>query len=61
MSFTCIRCKKKFRTIKALKAHAKKHLKKESLDELVLLEKGHVPKKNKIGSEFKGKNKIIIS
>jgi hypothetical protein len=59
--FKCIRCKKQFRTIKALKNHGKKHLEKEMLDELLLLQKGHLPKKNKIGSEFKGKNKIIIS
>ena len=59
--FTCVRCKKKFKTIKTLKAHSRKHLEKEVLDEFVLLKKGHVPKKSKIGSEFKGKNKIIIS
>ena len=59
--FQCIRCKKEFKTIKALKNHGKKHLKKEVLDELLLLEKGHLPRKNKLGLEFKGKNKIIIS
>ena len=61
MAFTCIRCEKKFKTIILLKAHCKKHLKKEVLDEFVLLKKGHVPKKSKLGSEFKGKNKIVIS
>ena len=59
--FTCVRCKKSFKTIKALKIHGRKHLEKEVLDELVLLEKGHIPKKSKVGSDFKGKNKIIIS
>ena len=29
--------------------------------EIRLLEQGYVPKKTKIGSEFKGKNKIIIA
>lgn len=29
--------------------------------EIRLLEQGYVPEKTKIGSEFKGKNKIIIA
>ncbi|MCX6819584.1 MAG: hypothetical protein NT129_06330 [Candidatus Aenigmarchaeota archaeon] len=34
---------------------------KKMVDEVKLLEKGHVPDTSKIGSGFKGKNKIIIS
>ena len=41
-------------------AKSKKHSKK-MIDEVRLLEQGHVPPESKIGSEFKGKNKIIIS
>ena len=59
--FTCMRCKKQFSSFDSLRIHSKKHLKKNTLDELKLLESGHVPGKSKIGSEFKGKNKIIIS
>ena len=59
--FTCLRCRKSFSSRASLKVHNRKHLNRESVDELKLLEQGHVPEKNKIGSEFKGKNKIIIS
>ena len=58
--FTCMRCKKIFSSFKTLKVHSKKHLRRELLDEIKLLEKGHIPNKTKIGSEFKGKNKIIL-
>lgn len=61
IKYTCMRCKKSYSSFKTLKAHSKKHLEREIIDEIKLLEKGHVPNKNKIGSEFRGKNKIIIS
>jgi hypothetical protein len=47
--------------MRLLKAHGRKHLEKDAPDEFVLLKKGHVPEKNKLGLQFKGKNKIIIS
>ena len=59
--YTCMRCKKQFSSFDSLRVHSRKHLKKEKIDELKLLEGGHVPTKSKIGSEFKGKNRIIIS
>lgn len=60
-NFTCLRCRKSFSSMSGLRVHSRKHLKRESMNELRLLEQGHVPEKNKIGSAFKGKNKIIIS
>lgn len=42
-------------------AKSKKHTKKKMIEEVKLLEQGHVPDTSKIGSGFKGKNKIIIS
>ncbi len=55
----CMRCEKQFPSRKALKAHSKSHL--HALYELKMLEEGHVPVETKLGSEFKGKNKIIVS
>jgi len=59
--YVCMRCKRAFSSFDTLRVHSKKHLKREVLDELKLLESGHVPDQSKIGSDFKGKNKIIIS
>jgi hypothetical protein len=42
--------------IKAMKAERKPRLK-----EMKMLEEGVIPEKNKIGKEFKGKNKVIIA
>ena len=55
----CARCELKFTSRKKLKLHSKKHL--QLLEELKMLEEGHVPQESKIGERFKGKNKIIIS
>ena len=55
----CIRCNTFFSGIQALKIHNKSHL--QSMKEMQLLEEGNVPSESKIGSNFKGKNRIIIS
>ena len=57
----CMRCKAEFTNWDSLKRHSKKHLQREVLDEFKLLKEGHVPKKSKIGSEFRGKNRIVIT
>ena len=54
-----MRCEKQFPTRKALKTHSKAHL--QALHELQMLERGEVPVETKLGSEFKGKNKIIVT
>ena len=55
----CMRCEKQFTSRKALITHSKAHL--QALHELKMLEEGHVPVETKLGGEFKGKNKIIVS
>ena len=55
----CIRCNILFSSIATLKVHNKGHL--QSMKEMRLLEEGNVPSESKIGSGFKGKNRIIIS
>ena len=42
--------------IREMKAARKPHLR-----EMKMLEEGVIPAKNKIGKEFKGKNKVIIA
>ena len=36
-------------------------MEKKHVKEIRLLEQGYQPEKNKIGSEFKGKNRVIIA
>ncbi len=60
-SYVCMRCKRTFATWRGLQTHSRKHFKKEALDEIKLLEKGCIPSKSKIGSGFKGKNRVIIT
>lgn len=55
----CIRCDIFFSSIAALKLHNKGHTQK--MKEMSLLEEGNVPTETKIGSGFRGKNRIIIS
>ncbi|MBI3190440.1 hypothetical protein HYZ41_01920 [archaeon] len=55
----CMRCEKQFTSRAALKAHSKSHL--QALNEIKMLEEGHVPIETKFGAEFKGKNKIIVA
>ena len=55
----CLRCDREFASRDALKKHLKMH--NQALREIKLLEEGHVPIESKIGLEFKGKNRIIIS
>lgn len=58
-SIKCIRCSKSFPSIRSLKAHTKTHLHK--LKEMSMLQEGHIPGESKIGSGFKGKNRVVIS
>ena len=55
----CIRCNKDFPSRASLKVHLKTHA--QALQEIKMLEQGFVPIESKIGLEFKGKNRIIIS
>ncbi|MFH0832895.1 MAG: hypothetical protein V1900_04200 [Candidatus Aenigmatarchaeota archaeon] len=61
IKLVCVRCKAEFSSWETLKRHSKKHLEKETMDEFRLLKEGHIPHQTKIGSEFKGKNRIIIT
>ncbi len=55
----CMRCEQTFPSWKALKVHSKMHL--GTLREMKMLQQGHIPDETKMGSTFKGKNRIIIS
>lgn len=55
----CMRCEKKFPSRRALKLHSRAHL--QALRELKMLEKGQIPIETKFGSEFKGRNKVIVA
>ncbi len=59
--FRCMRCMKEFSTWNGLAVHSNQHTNKPALVEIKLLKQGKRPEFNKIGQEFKGKNKIIIS
>ena len=57
--YMCMRCRKKFSSIRGLRRHSAVHLK--DLREIKLLREGHLPEESKLGFNFKGKNKVIIS
>lgn len=59
VQFKCARCMMSFSSRVKLKHHSVKHI--GALKELELLREGRVPDFNKIGSEFKGKNRVIIT
>ncbi len=54
-----MRCEQMFHSWRALKIHSKSHL--ATLKEIRMLQKGHVPDETKMGVEFRGKNRIIVS
>ncbi len=55
----CQKCGRNFKNVNALKKHSKQvH---DDIEDIALLKKGHIPDKSKIGKEFKGKNKIVVS
>ncbi len=55
----CTRCEVLFASRTALKAHLKSHV--QAMREIKMLEEGFIPVESKIGMEFKGKNRIIVS
>jgi hypothetical protein len=55
----CFRCDQSFSGWAGLREHSKLHLK--TLAELKQLQEGKIPDETKLGSAYKGKNKIIIS
>ncbi|MBI5347403.1 MAG: hypothetical protein HZB66_02240 [Candidatus Aenigmarchaeota archaeon] len=61
MPIMCQKCGKSFSDAKGLRKHSRKiHAVNENND-IALLRQGHIPEMSKIGQNFKGKNKIIIS
>ncbi|MFC2142910.1 C2H2-type zinc finger protein [Candidatus Aenigmatarchaeota archaeon] len=58
MVVKCFVCGKKFKNKRSLKIHGRQHIK--AYEEIKLLQKGYTPDETKIGTKFKGKNKIII-
>lgn len=61
VKYRCMRCKKEYNNWQGLQRHSAVHLKKDSFYEIQQLREGKMPDVNKLGTEFKGKNKIIIS
>ncbi|MBI2972123.1 MAG: hypothetical protein HYY37_06915 [Candidatus Aenigmarchaeota archaeon] len=59
--FRCMRCLKEFSTWNGLAGHSRQHTAKPALVEIKLLQQGKRPELNKVGQEFKGKNRIIVS
>ena len=59
--FRCLRCRKEYNSWRGLQRHSAVHLRKETFLEIQQLREGKMPPVSKVGSEFKGKNKIIIS
>ena len=57
--YRCTRCAQSFPNINKLKLHSQKHT--DTLKEMKMLVEGQMPEANKMGSEFKGKNRVIIS
>jgi hypothetical protein len=57
--FKCFICKQDFDTKRGMKQHTRKHM--VALQDIKLLKEGYVPKETKVGSKFKGKNRVIIS
>lgn len=55
----CGRCYKSFQSRKGLVMHSRQHL--QAISEIKMLERGEHPEFSKLGAEFKGKNKIIVS
>lgn len=52
-------CRSLYASKAALRTHAKKHVK--SYEDMKLLEKGYQPEETKVGTKFRGKNRVIIS
>ncbi len=54
----CMRCEQFFPSFNALKVHSRTHL---QMQEMKMLQQGHIPDETKMGVTFRGKNKIIVS
>ncbi len=57
--FKCIVCTASYSSKGALRTHSKKHIR--AFEDIKLLEKGFTPEETKVGTKFKGKNRVIIS
>ena len=57
--FRCIVCSSVYASKSALRHHAKKHVR--AFDDIKRLASGFIPEETKVGTKFKGKNKVIIS
>ena len=57
--FKCIVCKAAYSSKGSLRVHAKKHIR--AFEEIKLLEQGYTPEETKVGTKFRGKNRVIIS
>ena len=57
--YKCARCEHRFSSMITLRRHSRRHL--ASLRELNMLIEGNMPPENKLGSEFRGRNRIIVS
>lgn len=57
--FRCIVCKSKYSSKSALRVHSKKHI--HAFEDIKRLQEGFVPEETKVGTKFRGKNKVIIS
>jgi len=57
--FRCIVCSSVYASKAALRVHAKKHVR--AFDDIKRLASGFVPEETKVGTKFRGKNKVIIS
>jgi len=61
-SYRCKKCGDRFPTTLDLQFHVNEvHKRKPALREIRLLEQGFVPDESKLGTKFRGRNKVIIA
>ena len=60
--FTCKKCDANFSSRMELGMHdSHVHMSKVALEEIKLLEQGFIPEETKLGTKFKGKNRVVIA
>lgn len=57
--FKCARCGQSFSSHTKLVNHSRQHV--EAGKNMNLLKQGYMPEESKLGSEFRGKNRIIVA